>query len=336
MQEGRHWEVFASVGDVAFDSRENLYILDRGNSRVVAFDSTGRFLRVIGRRGNGPGELSSPQRMAVTRGDEIVVSDAARNVFSVFGTDGSFRRSVPFAQGSLITGAKLAPHASGGVVSSFVQVNPGPPRERVLWQPLARPAPTALFSVRASATHSRPVFSPSTRYSVLPGGSLAVASTAAYSVSIVGPNGAGVRVLERAITPRRVSRRDREQEEERREALARPGGFAITGPAPGSLPASARAQVARRLQDVEFAAVIPVIRAMETDAAGNLWILREGPALGRPGPIDIVTPQGRYVGTLTGVRLPSAFSARGRIAYVETDELGVARVVVQRLPPRWR
>jgi hypothetical protein len=41
--EGREWEVFGTVGDVAFDAAENLYVLDRPNKRVVVFDSAGRF-----------------------------------------------------------------------------------------------------------------------------------------------------------------------------------------------------------------------------------------------------------------------------------------------------
>ena len=75
--EGRGGDVFGSVGDVGFDAAENLYVLDRLNARVVVFDSTGRYLRAIGRRGGGPGELGAPQQMAVTRAGEVIVSDDA-------------------------------------------------------------------------------------------------------------------------------------------------------------------------------------------------------------------------------------------------------------------
>ncbi len=334
VEDGQDWEVFASVGDVAFDSRDNLYVLDRGNSRVVAFDSTGRFLRIIGKRGNGPGELAMPQRMTVA-GDEVVVSDLARRSFSVFGVDGSFLRSIPFAHGSMMVGERLAVHPRGGVVSLFSRA-PGlnSPRAQVVWQPLGGAPAAPLFT--APPSRSALVFAPSTRYALMPGGALAVASTEAYSVRILAPNGASTRVLERAVAPRRVTARDREQERKRREGFGRPGALTIVGPGANALPASVHAQVARQFQNVEFAAVMPVIQALQTDAAGNLWIQRTGPAVGRPGPIDIVTPQGRYVGTLTSVRLPDAFSARGRAAYIDTDDLGVARVVVLRLPRRWR
>jgi hypothetical protein len=37
-----------------------LYLGDMTNARVVQFDGRGRLVRVIGRKGNGPGELQSP------------------------------------------------------------------------------------------------------------------------------------------------------------------------------------------------------------------------------------------------------------------------------------
>ncbi|HEX2189477.1 MAG TPA: 6-bladed beta-propeller [Longimicrobiaceae bacterium] len=337
--EGRDWEVFANVGDVAFDSRENLYVLDRGNARVVVFDPAGRHLRTFGRRGNGPGEFSLPQRMTVSRGDEVVVSDVGRRAFSVFGPDGAFRRSVPFVRGMVTSGSNLAAHPQGGVVAQFIEPpRLGPSHERVFWQVLGGGVAKPLYTSPAhpAGRGSRPVFSPTTRFSVLPGGSLALAATEAYSVAVVGPAGSVSRVLERAVAPRRVTSRDRAEVLERREALAREGRLRVVGAGGGSMPAAARARFARELMDVEFAPVVPVIQALQTDAAGNLWIQRTGSDGGRPGPIDIVTPQGRYVGTLGGVRLPDAFSPRGRAAYVETNDLGVESVVVVRLPRRWR
>lgn len=335
-ENGREWESFAGIGDVAFDSRENLYVLDRGNGRVVAFDSTGRFLRVFGGEGNGPGEFTAAQRMAVTRTDELVVSDIARGTFSVFGVDGTFRRTVPFPQGTLMKGDKLAAHSQGGVVSYFIPAG-GSVGGRVLWQPLGGTGATALFVARPGAPRERPLlFSPTTRYAVLPGGGLAVATSEAYSVRILAPNGSVSRVVERPLAPRRVTERDREQERALRAAFSRPGGITIQGPGAGSLPPSVRAQAAEAFQNVEFASVMPVIQAVETDAAGNLLVQRAGAALDRPGPIDVLTPQGRYVGTLAARPLPTAFSRRGRAAYVETDALGVQRVVVVRLPARWQ
>lgn len=56
----------------------------------------------------------------------------------------------------------------------------------------------------------------------------------------------------------------------------------------------------------------------------------------RPGLIDVVTPEGEYIGTLAGASMPAAFGPDGLVAYVEVDELDVANVVVRRLPDEVR
>lgn len=61
-----------------------------------------------------------------------------------------------------------------------------------------------------------------------------------------------------------------------------------------------------------------------------------GRIVGEPGPIDLVTPEGNYLGTITGSRLPDAISRGGLAAYIERDENDVERVIVRRLPESWR
>ena len=53
-----------------------------------------------------------------------------------------------------------------------------------------------------------------------------------------------------------------------------------------------------------------------------------------PGPIDVVTADGRYVGTFAteATALPDAFGPDGMAAFIELDEFDVASVVVRRLP----
>lgn len=343
--DGREWEVFGSIGAVAFDADENLYVLDRQNARISVFDSAGRHVRTFGRRGGGPGEFGRPLGMAVLPDGQVVVSDVTRSSFSIFGRDGSFRRSEPFAQGSLVVGSQLAPHPLGGVVSRAIG-NPGSSDpaalgdETLLWHRLGAGSARTVYTIstrrdRAGSTSRRGaqrlVFSPGTQFALLGGGSVAIATEETYTIRIADTQGRVSRVLRRNIPPRRVTDRDREHERERRAAAyARPGGLVVVG-AGGELPASLRAEMAAALQDVEFASVMPVISEVRTDAHGNLWVERSGASLDQAGPIDLISPDGRYVGTLTGVALPQAFSRRGRIAQVRTNALGVEEVVVHRL-----
>ncbi|HEX6040131.1 6-bladed beta-propeller [Longimicrobium sp.] len=343
--DGAGGDVFGAVGDVGFDAAENLYVLDRLNTRVVVFDSTGRFVRTLGRRGGGPGELTAPQQMAVSRDGEVTVSDAGRRALVVFGRGGT-ARSVPFPGVTMLIGRTLALHPRGGIVS----VAMGNPlardadafgEELLLWMPAGDGAPRRLATVstpRSRTTgggvrvHEPLVFAPTFRFAVLPGGSVAVADDAAYSIRIQDADGRVICVLRRPFEPRRVTERDRRHERDRREGRLA-GGLRLIGAEGVSMPMGVRQALAEPLEDAAFAGVMPVIRRMGVDPAGNLWVERTGPTPDRPAGIDVVSPRGRYLGTLAGWELPDAFSPGGRAAYVRENALGVQRVVVVRF--RW-
>ena len=64
-EEGEEWEMLSGVLAVAFDARDQLYVLDSNNHRVLVFDVAGKFVRRISQRGQGPGELMAPTGLAV-------------------------------------------------------------------------------------------------------------------------------------------------------------------------------------------------------------------------------------------------------------------------------
>lgn len=68
------------------------------------------------------------------------------------------------------------------------------------------------------------------------------------------------------------------------------------------------------------------------DWSDRIWVQRTA-LPGETGPIDILSADGRYFGSLApgGLRIPRAFGPDGLLAYVERDELDIQRVVVVRL-----
>lgn len=255
-------------------------------------------------------------------------------------------RTVPFPGVTLLVGRTLALHPRGGVVS-LAMGNPAARdadafgEEVLLWMPADGGPARRLATVstpRSRMTagdgvrvHEPLVFAPAFRFAVLPDGGVAVVDAAAYSIRILDADGRAIRALQRPIQPRRVTERDRQQERARREArVAESGGLRLMGAEGVSLPPAVRQAVAAPLADAAFARVMPVIRGMATDAAGNLWIGRAGESLEEPGGIDVVSAQGHYLGTLAGWEIPAAFSPGSRAAYVREDALGVQRVVVVR------
>jgi len=80
---------FLNPQHLAFDSENNVYVTDLGNSRVQKFDSTGKFLTEWGHKGTNSGEFSYPTGIAVS--DEFVfVVDNKNNDIQKFTLDGEF------------------------------------------------------------------------------------------------------------------------------------------------------------------------------------------------------------------------------------------------------
>ena len=80
---------FLSPQHLAFDSENNVYVTDLGNSRVQKFDSTGNFLIEWGNRGTNSGEFGHPTGIAVS--DEFVfVVDNKNHDIQKFTLDGEF------------------------------------------------------------------------------------------------------------------------------------------------------------------------------------------------------------------------------------------------------
>ena len=92
---GPEWQQFGRITDAAFDGAGNLYLLDIDASRVVVVDREGDLVRMIGRRGDGPGEFDFPRQLAVMTDGRVVVGDVPRHrAFQMYYSDGGYDRNV--------------------------------------------------------------------------------------------------------------------------------------------------------------------------------------------------------------------------------------------------
>ena len=85
---------FGNIRNFVVDEQGSIYVLDGKNYRVQAFDSQGKYLRTIGRKGQGPGDLDSSVFLALNRtSDELLVLQGIRRL-SLFRTEGPFIRQL--------------------------------------------------------------------------------------------------------------------------------------------------------------------------------------------------------------------------------------------------
>ena len=50
--------MFYAVRDIETDGDQNIYVMETGNHRIQVFDRNGKYLRTIGKKGQGPGEFN--------------------------------------------------------------------------------------------------------------------------------------------------------------------------------------------------------------------------------------------------------------------------------------
>ncbi len=67
--------VFSALRSVQVDNEENIFVLDRKDGKIKAFDKEGKHLRTFGKKGQGPGEFQVPTRMYMTRGGKLAIFD---------------------------------------------------------------------------------------------------------------------------------------------------------------------------------------------------------------------------------------------------------------------
>lgn len=70
--------------DIALDSKNDVYIVDSHNHRILKFDSNGKFILSFGKQGKEHGEFLYPQSIAIGQFDNIFISDLNNNRIQLF------------------------------------------------------------------------------------------------------------------------------------------------------------------------------------------------------------------------------------------------------------
>ena len=347
---GEAWQEFGRIRQVAFDAAGNLYVLDSLAGRIVVVAPDGELLREFGRLGEGPGEFGSAIEMVVMANGGVVVADVRQRAYQIFDGRGEYVRQIrmdgereyripwmfPERDGaSVVVGSRLAGFFG---VAPFPDNSAPPARLIQRWsfagEVVVRDTITRAWEPPRGREDRRLAFEPTLEVGVLPGGWVAYSDSSAYAIKIASEETGISRVLTRPFSPKPVTERTKRAERDRRlrevgqgSVIRSPDGVRVTGGGGGD-------RARQRIEELEFFEEMPVVRRLRTSWSGSIWVQRRGEEPLDDGPIDVVTSDGRYIGSYpTGATaLPRAFGPDGLAAFIERDDLDVQTVVVKRLP----
>lgn len=307
-------------------------VADMGHRAYQLFDTSGAFQRMVAMGGAG-GMIRVGALFAHPRGDAVISGGGATMMISAQGGPGG-----PGAAPAEPTTRPIDLVSLSGAEATTSVIAEG-------WMP-PRGDPAALegggFRFQMQAAGPR-TFEPALLVGALPDGGVVFADSSTYALKVAGPTGGVARILRRPFRPRPVTTAMQEAEKARRlEELSAGGGPQMRimvgsgGGAPQPLPQEQVNEMMRsQIEQMQFFPELPVVRALATSWTGKVWVERRGEQPTGPGPIDVMTADGRYMGTFAtdATAIPSSFGPDGLAAWVELDDLDVPTVVVRRLPP---
>lgn len=313
------------VSDAVRLSDGSIALINNGTSELRFYDRSGRHLRTVGRKGDGPGEFRAMETLDRSAGDTLHVYDYLLRRFTSIAPDGTLLGSTGLR--AALEGAFLQPltrlpdgswvataqvfsgEGETGVRRDSLTVLRLAPAVDSIADSIGRFPATEMYISRGGegatrfVTFSLVPFGLSTRV-VAGGGRIFVGNPERYLIQVYRPDGA----LERSI------RRPIEREPVAEQEVARLREHELSESDPRF-----REQVEAKWANAPVAALKPAFARMAVDADGALWV--EGPRVleGDPGYADVFDREGRLLGRIP---LPGYF----RITDIGSDYvLGVAR-----------
>ena len=203
-------EMFQTIVSLAVDDKGNIFVLDKKAADIKVFDKDGRFMKTIGRRGQGPGEFGAPESSAITKENELYVYDSVRMAVLHFDATGEFKRTLPvkfpFFEGPKVTtkGEIIVSHGVLGEKTVFElkkfdsEMNPILTFSTI---PIERPPKVHVFVYYTASD---------LKWDVSPRGEIVwgVMTTPEYELFIHDEDGKQIRKIKKKFTPIRLSKEE--------------------------------------------------------------------------------------------------------------------------------
>jgi 6-bladed beta-propeller len=116
---------FSRIRDIEVDDLNRIYILDAKACHIKVFDGSGKYLRTIGKQGQGPEEFSRPFGMSLVGQGLIAVEDMGNRLIKFLDLDGHYVKSLITAKMRMFARATFS--SQGFILGMVTAVDPENP-----------------------------------------------------------------------------------------------------------------------------------------------------------------------------------------------------------------
>jgi len=340
--------LFQNPRSVAIDSRGSVYVSDFDANHIKVFNPNGKFLKTIGRQGQGPGDLSGPSCIEIS-GERIVVWEAMNRRFSILDMKGALIRTakgVHGPQGDLLRlkalpDGRFVAFVEKGLPEGFQGRLPEERHYAVLLLTADLEVKTAIFEQKIA--NRRWTRHPETKGLIQIGfpyhpridadislqGMVAIGLNQSYDIGLFDPDKGRIAAASRPYTPIKLEERDKQDHfSQFRMVVFTEGEKRIVNRAPDYF-----------VKGTEFPDVLPPYRNLIFDGRGRLWVQVFTPERAT-NVFDIFDAAGRFLNRITiegaavDANFASAFEKRfagDSLWKIERDADGFASLVKYRL-----
>jgi len=226
--EGAEEYLFGRVWSIAVDDDRNVYVFDEQAQHVRVFDSIGVYMETLGGRGEGPGEFSRAEAIAILPDGRLVVRDPGNQRIEVFGPGTGQTEEWGYSAGNMYSMSPLYTDASGrtllltrdlsraGFEMHIVVFGPDGTQVDTLPEPSTpfdTPGLSATSPDGRATTGARVPFSPEFLWTLHPSGHFLTGLSSEYRIDLARDD--GVLRIERATDPAPIHDDERALQRER-------------------------------------------------------------------------------------------------------------------------
>jgi len=339
---------FQNPRGIAVDAAGRVYVADSDANHLKVFGPDGKFLRTIGRKGQGPGEFLGPEFVEVGGGRIYIWESMSRRI-SILDAEGKFIASIPFYPGvfgilirmrALPDGRLVAYYERGFAPGSQIGVPDTQDRVvellsaeakplRTLYEKKVRASRLALNKETNSYVRVPFPYHPGVAMEVTPAGIIAVGGNDNYGFELLGPDKGRLASVVRSFAALKLSEKDKQAHFGRFRMTVFKDNIKTILPKPPPV----------IVKFTEFPDTLPPYRDFVADGEGNLWvhIYVESRAA---NVFDVFSQKGEFLGRITvdGAPIDESFASSASVRFagrslweIERDKEGYPSLVKYRL-----